>query len=390
MAYRILVTGGVGFIGSHTVDALVREGNRVRIVDNLSKRVHPHGTPEHLNPKAELMLGDVREKGIWEKALNGVDVVYHFAAYQDYLTDFSTFFHVNAVSTALLYEVLVETGLSAKIKKVIVAASQAVMGEGRHRCPACHPHGGLDLYPSIRLESQLSRGDWEHRCPVCRGVLQWMPSDESVVHPCNPYALSKHSQEQIALNMGKRYGIPSVVMRYSIVQGERQSFYNAYSGAMRIFALSLFFDQRPVIFEDGKQVRDFINIHDVTAANLKVLENDAADGRVFNVGGGIPWTILDFYQTMQKTVGKALPPRIPGCYRFGDTRHIVSDITRLRSLGWSPQRTVKDSIEAYWSYITGKAVQKEALERAQAQMAQMQVIRKVNPQCFIKNMAKNA
>jgi len=377
MAYRVLVTGGAGFIGSHTVDALIQKGNQVRILDNFSKRVHPHGRPGYLNAKAELMVGDVREKGVWEEALKGIDVVYHFAAYQDYLPDFSTFFHVNAVSTALLYEVLVEKRMTEKIRKIIVAASQAVMGEGCHRCPTCHPEGGHFIYPSIRLESQLSKGKWDHQCSVCNTVLQWVPSDESVVHPCNQYALSKYSQEQIALNLSKRYGIPSVVLRYSIVQGERQSFYNAYSGAMRIFALCLLFDSSPVIFEDGYQVRDFVNIKDVVDANLLVLENDAANGRVFNVGGGIPWTILDFYRSMQQTLKKDIEPQIPGRYRFGDTRHIVSDITRLKTLGWSPRRTVKDSISAYWSYIVGQKTQRGVLEFAQQQMKKLQVIREV-------------
>ncbi len=377
MGYRILVTGGAGFIGSHTVDALIRQGHRVRVLDNLSKRVHPHGRPDHFNVKAQWMQADVREKGTWEEALKGMDVVYHFAAYQDYMTDFSTFFHVNAVSTALLYEVLVEKQMTGKIKKIIVAASQAVMGEGRHYCPDCFPGGDHFIYPAIRPEAQLLKGAWDHRCPVCHRILQWVPSDESVVHPCNPYALSKHSQEQIALNLGNRYGIPTVVLRYSIVQGERQSFFNAYSGAMRIFALSLLFDTGPVIFEDGQQVRDFINIQDVVEANLLVLESDAANGCVFNVGGGVPWTVLDFYREMQKTLNKDIEPRIPGCYRFGDTRHIVSDTSRLQALGWSPRRTVKDSIEAYWAYITRKKVQADALTLAQQQMKQMHVIREM-------------
>ncbi len=384
MAYRILVTGGAGFIGSHTVDALVREGNRVRILDNLSERVHPQGRPEHLNRKAELKVGDVREKGVWEEALRGIDVVYHLAAYQDYLTDFSTFFHVNAVSTALLYEVLVESRKAGKIRKVIVAASQAVMGEGRHRCASCPPRGGSFVYPSIRLESQLALGNWDHRCPVCGSTLQWVPSDESVIHPCNPYALSKHSQEQIALNLGMRYDIPTVVLRYSIVQGERQSFFNAYSGAMRIFALCLLFHRDPVIFEDGNQVRDFINIQDVVDANLLVLEKEAANGCVFNVGGGIPWSILDFFRTMAKTLKNDIEPRIPGCYRFGDTRHIVSDTTRLQALGWSARHSVQESIEAYWSYITGRKVPEKVLGLAQQQMQRLHVIRNVQDRSEVK------
>jgi dTDP-L-rhamnose 4-epimerase len=370
-----LVTGGAGFIGSHTVDALLQAGFNVRILDNLQKGVHPRGIPGYINPRAEFVKGDVRNKGDWEKALNGIDAVYHFAAYQDYLTDFSTFFHVNAVSTALLYEILVEKKIASKIRKVVVAASQAVMGEGRYRCPDCYAKDRRFSYPAIRLETQLSRGQWDHRCDRCRQKLEWQPSDETVVNPCNQYALSKYSQEQIALQLGKRYSIPSVVMRYSIVQGPRQSFYNAYSGAMRIFALSLFFDRRPIIFEDGNQVRDFVNIQDVVDANLLVLEKNAADGQVFNVGGNHAWTVNAFYETMQTVVGRKIEPFKSGYYRFGDTRHIFSDISRLTSLGWVPSRDIRKSIADYWEYINTQHETENILEFAEKQMKQQQVIR---------------
>ena len=282
---KILITGGAGFIGSHTCDALIEKGHHVRILDNLQQPVHPKGKPKYLHPDAEFFLGDVRDKQMWKSALKDMDAVFHFAAYQDYLTDFSTFFHVNSVSTALLFEVLIEAGFDQRVRKVIVAASQAVMGEGRYMCPACSVESPHFNYPQIRLEAQLEKGQWDHRCPDCHGILKWQPSDESVINPCNPYALSKYSQEQIALQLGKRYSIPSVVMRYSIVQGPRQSLYNAYSGAMRIFALSLMLDRNPIIFEDGKQIRDFVNINDVTDANVLVLNSKEADFNTFNVGG---------------------------------------------------------------------------------------------------------
>jgi len=373
---NILITGGAGFIGSHTADALIKSGHRVRLLDNLQKTVHPKGKPDYLNPAAEFMLGDVREKADWEKALAGMDAVYHLAAYQDYLTDFSSFFHTNAVSTALLYEVLVETGQYRDIRKVIVAASQAVMGEGRYRCPACDRDEGAYVYPQIRTERQLTRGQWEHKCPVCDQDLQWVPSDETVIHPCNQYALSKHSQEQITLQLGQRYNIPSVVMRYSIVQGPRQSFYNAYSGAMRIFALALFFEKAPTIFEDGCQVRDFVNINDVVAANLLVREHPDADYQVFNVGGGQAWTVNAFYEAMQTITGRQIEAVGSGYYRFGDTRHIFSDTTRLQTLGWRATRSVQTSIEDYWAYLNQQQDMEDILAYAQKHMQQLNVIRK--------------
>jgi dTDP-L-rhamnose 4-epimerase len=376
---NILITGGAGFIGSHTADALIAQGHQVRILDNLQATVHPEGKPAYLNSRAEFQYGDVRAKAAWQAALQDVEVVYHLAAYQDYLTDFSTFFHVNAVSTALLYETICDAGLHTQIKKVIVAASQAVMGEGKYKCPTCFAKQPGYHFPDIRLEAQLSAGQWEHRCPSCHAVLQWVPSDEKVINPCNQYALSKHSQEQIAIQLGKRYDIPSVVMRYSIVQGPRQSFYNAYSGAMRIFALALFVGRQPMIFEDGQQVRDFVNIDDVVAANLAVLTSDAANYQVFNVGGGRAWTVIDFYNTMQALVGREIAPLIAGHYRYGDTRHICSDTSKLQGLGWRPSRTIEQSIEAYWEYLNNQQALNDILEYAQKNMQKLNVIRKVKP-----------
>ena len=374
---KILVTGGAGFIGSHTTDALIKRGYGVRILDNLQKKIHPKGKPDFLNDKAEFIQGDVTDKSTWQKALKGVEAVYHFAAYQDYLTDFSTFFRINTVSTALLYEIIVEEKLESKIRKVIVATSQAVMGEGKYRCLPCSKNNNHIFYPQIRLARELSRGEWDHRCPKCRHSLQWMPSDESVINACNQYAISKYSQEQIALQFGKRYQIPSVVMRYSIVQGPRQSFYNAYSGAMRIFALSLFFDKRPIIFEDGKQIRDFINIKDVVNANLLVLKHEDADYRVFNVGGDKAWTVADFYHTMERVVGKKKEPIISGYYRYGDTRHIFSDTNRLKSIGWKPTHGIEESIGEYWKFINAQKQMNNILSYAEKQMKKHQIIRRV-------------
>jgi dTDP-L-rhamnose 4-epimerase len=372
---KILITGGAGFIGSHTADALIAKGHEVRLLDNLQPSVHPNGIPDYLHPDAEFILGDVRDPDAWKQALEGVEAIYHLAAYQDYLTDFSTFFSVNAVSTALLYEIIVADPGRYPVRKVIVAASQAVMGEGRYRCEACAGSATDAVYPDIRIEAQLSRSEWEHRCPSCGQVLQWQPSDESVIKPCNQYALSKHSQEQIAIQLGRRYQIPSVAMRYSIVQGPRQSFFNAYSGAMRIFALSLLENKAPIIYEDGNQIRDFVNIQDVVAANIQVLEKPEAAYEVYNVGGGNAWRVIDFYETMQDIVGRRIPPRMGGLYRYGDTRHIFSDTAKLQALGWKARRSVPDSIRDYWDYLLKQEKHENILEQADQQMRQQNVIR---------------
>lgn len=367
---NILITGGAGFIGSHTTDRLISIGHYVRILDNLQKPVHLKGKPDYINKKAEFIIGDVRDKDVLVGALKGIDVVYHLAAYQDYLTDFSTYFSINSVSTALIYEIIVEKKLP--VKKVIVASSQAVLGEGLYKC---NKHG--EIMPDIRLEEQLSRGDWEHHCPYCGEYMEYQQTPESRVNPQNQYAMSKYSQEMIAINLGKRYRIPSVALRYSIVQGPRQSFYNAYSGAMRIFCLNLYFNKQPIIYEDGRQVRDFINYQDVVDANIKVLEDDRADYQCFNVGGGKPYTVLEFYRKVQEVTGRDIEPIISRYYRYGDTRHIFSDISKLKSLGWSPMIPVEESIKQYWEYLNDQTDIEDILDYAEKTMMAQGVVRSI-------------
>ena len=367
---KYLVTGGAGFIGSHTVDALLAQGHEVRVLDNLSKPVHMKGKPTYLPPEVDFIEGDVRSKETLRKALSGVDRVYHFAAYQDYLPDFSTFFHVNCVGTALIYELIVEHRLP--VQKVVVASSQAVSGEGLYK-----DADGVCFTPGIRPEEQLKRGQWEI-VDVQGRPAQWQLTPESVRNPQNQYGLSKVSQEDIALNIGKRYGIPSVAMRYSIVQGARQSFYNAYSGACRIFCLNLYFDKSPVVYEDGKQIRDFVNIHDVVDANLKVMEDDRANYRAFNVGGGRPYTVLEFAGIVSKAYNKDIKPDLPGYYRYGDTRHICSDISALKSLGWKPRRDAEASVKEYINYLHDQTDVEDILDYAERKMKEMNVVRAVS------------
>jgi dTDP-L-rhamnose 4-epimerase len=376
---NVLVTGGAGFIGSHTVDVLLAKGHRVRILDNFAKPVHLKGRPGYLPREAEVIEGDVRNKGDWVKALDGIDAVYHLAAYQDYLPDFSKFFHVNSVGTAFLYEVAVER--KVRLKKVVVASSQAVYGEGKYRCangrcPSQKRKGGVQ-YPSIRCEEQLSKGQWEHVCRDCGDVLEVQRTDEGHVNPMNQYAVSKYTQELIALSLGRRYEIPTAALRYSIVQGPRQSFFNAYSGACRIFCLSYYFDKQPTIYEDGRQVRDFVNIEDVVAANLLVLDDDRANYEVFNVGGGKAYTVLEFADIVRRVSGRDIEPKVSGEYRFGDTRHIISDISKLQELGWTPKHNPDKSVTDYLHWLGEQDDIEDVLGYAESKMKGMNVVRAV-------------
>jgi len=366
-----LVTGGAGFIGSHTVDRLIKEGFDVRILDSLQKPVHLKGKPSYINPKAEFIFGDVRDRATLEACLKDVEYIYHLAAYQDYLPDFSTFFHVNSVSTAMLFELIVEKKIP--IKKFIVASSQFVQGEGLYK-----KKDGSIVSPSLRTMEQLERGDWEWR-DENGDVMEWQWTSEKHANPPNAYAISKYSQEQIALKFGKRYDIPSVAMRYSIVQGPRQSFYNAYSGACRIFNLSYFFGKAPTLYEDGLQKRDFVNIHDVVDANFLVLKDDRANFEAFCVGSGRAYTVKEFADIVAKVHGKAsLEANIPGEFRFGDTRNTCSDISKLKALGWEPKRDAEFSVSEYLDYLKAQTDIEDILDYAEKTMKQLNVVRSVS------------
>jgi dTDP-L-rhamnose 4-epimerase len=370
---RVLITGGAGFIGSHTADALLARGYSVRVLDSLEMPVHPNGqVPAYLDSRIEFIRGDVRDAGVLLAALRDCDVVYHLAAFQDYLPTFSKFFDVNVTSTALIYEIIVREKLP--VRKVIVASSQAALGEGMYLDAR-----GNRCLPDIRPDSQLADGDWECRPPKgFLGPLISQPTDESVANPQNQYGLSKIAEERLALFLGKRYEIPSVAMRYSIVQGPRQSFFNAYSGACRVFCLAFHQQQNPVIYEDGKQIRDFINIHDVVDANLLVLDDSRADFEMFNVGGGKEISVSEFASAAAEVFGrKDFEPKASGKYRFGDTRHIFSNIEKLSQLGWKPKRTIHQSIEAYKGWLDDAESVANILEHCQKQMSVLNVVREV-------------
>ena len=359
---RILVTGGAGFIGSHTVDLLLQKGHHVRILDNLTPPVHIEGKiPDYVPRDVEFILGDVRDRAAWERALQGIDAVFHLAAYQDYLTDFSKFFHVNTVGTALMYEIIVEKKLP--VQKIVIASSQSTYGEGKYACAT----DGVQ-YPPLRPLEQLEKRDWEPHCPVCGESMQPLGTDESRVTPHNQYAMSKYTQEMVALNFGQRYGIPSVAQRFSITQGPRQSFRNAYSGVLRIFATRLLSGHAPVCYEDGGQLRDYVSVYDVARANVLVMENPRANYQVFNVGGGRAITVKEYAHVIARALGKDIEPLMPGEFRFGDTRHIISDIGKLRALGWEPQVPLEKIVEGYIAWAKEQPDLRDYYEDAEREM----------------------
>jgi dTDP-L-rhamnose 4-epimerase len=360
------------------VDLLLTKGHEVRILDALLPPVHLDGQiPDHVPlSEVEFTHADVRDKDAWERALQGVDAVLHLAAYQDYLPDFGRFFHVNTVGTALLYEVIVEQRLP--VQKVVVASSQATYGEAKYLRA-----DGSVIYPELRSETQLERAVWEPLDPETSEPLTPTWTDEEVVNPHNQYSMSKYTQEMIALNLGRRYGIPTVCMRYSIVQGPRQSFRNAYSGVLRIFTQRFLNGVAPVCYEDGQQLRDYVSVYDVVRANGLVLEDPRADYQVFNVGGDRQVSVLDYAYLIARQIGQRssvrdIKPVVPGVYRFGDTRHVFSDVSRLKALGWQPEVSLEEIVDGYVAWAQAQPDFRDYSTEAEMQMQALGTLRRAS------------
>jgi dTDP-L-rhamnose 4-epimerase len=341
---RVLVTGGAGFIGSQLVDRFLKEGFAVRVLDSLDRKIHPPGQPNGLPAGVDFIQGDVTDHDTLLAALQDVDIVSHQAAYQDYMPDFSRFLLVNAVGTSLIYELIVRERL--KVKKVIVASSQAVYGEGQYTCPE---HGFF--LPVPRSQKQLSGGKWELRCPRCNRRAEQCLLEESHVNPYNQYAVSKLAQEKAALGLGWLHGIPTVALRYSITQGPRQSLFNQYSGICRIFVGRALKGEPLVVYEDGLQTRDFVHISDVVDANMRVLESENANFQAFNVGSGKQTTVLEYANLVRKKLSSDIGLNFSGEYRLGDNRHSVSNVHKLSSLGWSPKRDLSTILDDFLAWV---------------------------------------
>lgn len=365
---RALVTGGAGLIGSHIVDKLLERGWEVRILDCLEKPAHLKGMPPWVPPEAEFQLGGVEDPEALGRALRGVEVVFHLAAYQGFLPLFGRFWEVNGAGTARIYETIVRERLP--VRKVIVSSSQAVYGEGKHECPV---HGVM--IPPPRAEERLSRGEWEHCCPECGGPLEARPTGEEQVDPRTMYAQSKRAQETIALELGKTYHIPTVALRYAITQGPRQSIYHAYSGVCSIFATRIVNGLPPVVYEDGNQTRDYIYAGDVAEANLLVMERPEADFQTFNVGTGVSTSVLGFLRLFAEAFGRGVEPVLADAYRLGDIRHFRCDSTKLQALGWKAKTPLKETLRRYVEWIGRQGDVRDYFSEAEAQMKGMGVIR---------------
>ncbi len=355
MKRDILVTGGAGFIGSHLVDALVERGDRVRVLDSLDAQVHGDGgdRPEliegHVEAgRVEFMEGDVRDPEAVDRALAGVDAVFHQAAavgVGQSMYRIADYVGSNSLGAAVLLERIIAR--DRPLEKLIVASSMSIYGEGKYECPA---HGSVN--PPLRSEEQFQRGEWELKCPTCGEELAPLPTDEEKrVEPTSVYAITKRDHEELCLTVGEAYDIPTVALRYFNCYGPRQSLDNPYTGVAAIFTSRLLNGQPPLIFEDGRQSRDFIHVSDIVRANLLALDSDAAGGRVYNVGTGRRLDLLEMVDALRDRLGGP-GPEIVGKFRKGDIRHCYADVSRIRSeLGFEAEVTFEEGIDdlAAWA-----------------------------------------
>ncbi len=340
MKYRILVTGGAGFIGSHIVDLLIKEGHEVVIYDNLEPLVH-RGKPDYLNPEAEFIKADVRDCDELAKAMRDVDIISHQAAAGGFaLSNFEIkkFCEVNDCGMANILQCIINEKLD--IKKLIVASSVAVYGEGK--C-FCEEHGFFS--PEIRSREQMERKEWEIKCPECKKEAKPVPTDEKKeLCPESVYSVNKLSQEKMALVFGKNFGIDVAALRYFVTYGERQSLNNAYTGSCAIFSSRIKNNKAPIIFENGLQSRDYVHVSDVARANLLVMNSKKVKNDVFNVGTGRQITIRQVAEKLIEAYSSNIEPRISNEYRVGEVRHIFADISKIKNLGFKPEVRFEEGI----------------------------------------------
>ncbi|TMC47788.1 MAG: NAD-dependent epimerase/dehydratase family protein [Chloroflexi bacterium] len=332
----MLVTGGAGFIGSHLVDELLSCGHRVRVIDNLDPQAHEGGVARFVNPEAELIIGDLRDRDAVAHSLEGVEYVFHqggMVGNGQSMYELHRYVDVNAAGTAILVEEVVRR--HDHVRRLIAASSMVVYGEGCYRCVE---HG--ILAPGLRREEDLRQRLWEPHCPRCGEELSPVPTDEdTALRPTSPYAISKRDCEELVLVAGRAHGLESVALRYLNVYGPRQALGNPYTGVAAIFCTRLLSGLRPIVFEDGDQRRDLTHVSDIVQANLLAMEAPSVVGQAINVGTGTSITVRELAAALARSLDREdLTPAITGRYRAGDIRHCWADLTRAGELlGYAPQ-----------------------------------------------------
>jgi dTDP-L-rhamnose 4-epimerase len=361
---RVLITGGAGFIGSHLADELLKHGYTVRALDALIPQVHgtERGRPSYLAPDVELIEGDVRDPAAVQRALRGVDVVYHLAArvgVGQSMYELAQYTSVNNFGTAVLLEALI----AQPVQRLIVASSMSVYGEGLYRDAHEQPHEHVE-----RSAEQLARSDWDPRGADGSPLVPVPTPETKPPTLASVYALSKYDQERMCLMVGAAYRIPTVALRFFNVYGPRQALSNPYTGVLAIFAARYLNGNPPLIFEDGLQRRDFVHVRDVAAGCRLALEVPGAAGGVFNVASGAPLSIREIAERTAAALGTSIAPALTGQYRVGDIRNCLADIGLARRvLGFQPRVELAAGLTELAGWLTTQT----AIDRVEDMRAEL-------------------
>ena len=351
---RVLITGGAGFIGSHLADRLLTEGHQVRALDNLDPQVHPGGErPDYLDGDVELQVGDVRDHDAVRRALDGVDAVVHFAAavgVGQSMYEIERYTSINAIGAAVVLEAVLER--RDAIRKLLVASSMSIYGEGQYRNPETGESG---LAPGVRPETQLAGRNWNVLADDGTPLEPEPTAETKLLRPTSIYAIGKRDHEEMVLAVGAAYGIPAVALRFFNVYGERQALSNPYTGVAAIFSSRLLNDRAPLVFEDGSQTRDFVDVRDIARCCALALQENGADGRTLNVGTGRPTSIGEVAQVIARGLGKEIAPEIVNEFRAGDIRHCYAD-TQLANelLGFRAEISFEAGMQELLAWLEGQ------------------------------------
>jgi dTDP-L-rhamnose 4-epimerase len=363
---KILITGGAGFIGSNLSLALTSRGHEVVVLDNLSPQIHGE-IPEHsvlLNSIIDQVLfirGSITDVALLQQALIGVDVVVHFAAETgtgQSMYEIQRYVDVNIGGTAKLLDVLVNQ--PHQVKKVVIASSRSIYGEGKYYS---QKHG--IVFPGHRNDHDLQQGKFEVSYMDDGDLELLATSEDSKIHPSSVYGITKQNQEQMIMTVCPTIGIAPVAFRYQNVYGPGQSLSNPYTGILSIFSTQIR-NKKPInIFEDGLESRDFVFIDDVVNATVLGIEEEEANGQIFNVGSGVATSVLKVAQTLVTKLGIDVDLNTTGNYRLGDIRHNFADLTHIKNkLGFEPKHNFDSGISAFTNWVTQQEVKTSNYEQS--------------------------
>jgi dTDP-L-rhamnose 4-epimerase len=352
MGKRYLILGGAGFIGSHLADHLLQHGHAVRIYDSLLPQVHgpSGGWPSYLCAAVEMLHGDVRDTGRLARALEGIDGVFHLAArvgVGQSMYEIEDYVAANELGTATLLQLLSQR----PVERLVVASSMSIYGEGLYRNSEGEPAD-----PVPRTAAQLRAQRWEPLDREGRPLEAAPTPEEKTPDLASIYALSKYAQERMCLMIGKAYGIETVALRLFNVFGSRQALSNPYTGVLAIFAARLLNGRAPVVYEDGRQRRDFVHVKDVARAFGLAMTIPAARQQVINVGSGRSYTVGEVARLLATVLGRPeLEPEISGRARTGDIRHCFADVSRAQQvLGFAPAHRLETDLDELVGWLDGQ------------------------------------